>query len=276
MYFKVTNGIETRKFQVTPGQLTFEQLQERLATLFPGTYTTDTSNLVLRYRDSEGDVITLSSDEEFQEVLSDLPEDSVWKLHIASPRAQRQAKPTSFLHHTFEPTWSPFGIRRTLQSEVDRERQELLDLLFGFHDSTSAEKPPASAESEEQAGSKEATGAESVPPQEGTEDSKSSEANPRNGEEQEEEVKSKPSASHGKSEEEPSVLQVTAVMWRGLGCGNHSYLGDYLDQEDWPVDLWGTTSPGHQEAALLELLLVQLRNLILAILNSIIHVTTNI
>ena len=204
MYFKVTNGIETRKFQVTPGQLTFEQLQERLATLFPGTYTTDTSNLVLRYRDSEGDVITLSSDEEFQEVLSDLPEDSVWKLHIASPRTQRQAKPTSFLHHTFEPTWSPFGIRRTLQSEVDRESRELLDLLFGFHDSTSADKPPASAEGEEQAGSKEATGAESVPPQEGTEDSTSSEVSPKNGEEEEEdEVKSKPSASHGKSEEEP-------------------------------------------------------------------------
>lgn len=205
MYFKVTNGVETRKFQVTPGQLTFEQLQERLATLFPGTRTTDTSNLVLRYRDSEGDVITLSSDEEFQEVLSDLPEDHVWKLHIASPRAQRQAKPTSLLHRTFEPTWSPFGIKRSLQSEVDRESRELLDLLFGFHDSTSArseDKPPASAEGEEQAGNKEATGAESVPPaQEGTEDSTSSEANPKDGEEEEEEeVKSKPSASE---EQEP-------------------------------------------------------------------------
>ena len=75
----MTDGKETRRFQVT-SELTFDQLRERLIRLFPSLG--QVKDLLLKYRDAEGDLITLSSNEELQEVLARTPDDTVWKLHI--------------------------------------------------------------------------------------------------------------------------------------------------------------------------------------------------
>ena len=154
VYFKVTDGIETRKFQVTPGELTFEQLKERVTTLFQKALK-ETSDLVLKYRDAEGDLITLSSDEEFQDVLSDLPKDHVWKLHISSPSVKRAARPlhsVSFLDHILEPSWQPFGLSFNLWSGFDKkvqETQELINLLSVLHNHASEDKESKPSPSEE-------------------------------------------------------------------------------------------------------------------------------
>lgn len=76
---KVTDGQETRKFQVT-SQLTFDQLREQLIRVFPSL--AEEKDLRLQYRDNDGDLITLSTNEEFQQVLALIPEDGVWKLRI--------------------------------------------------------------------------------------------------------------------------------------------------------------------------------------------------
>ena len=77
---KVTDGHDTRKFQVT-SNLTFDQLKEHLMKVFPGLAEQE-KDLHLQYRDSDGDLITLSTNEEFQQVLAHIPEDGVWKLCI--------------------------------------------------------------------------------------------------------------------------------------------------------------------------------------------------
>ncbi len=104
--------------------MTFDQLKEKIASLFPRVLK-DTS---LKYRDAEGDIITLSSDIEFQEVLSELPVDRTWKMHISSPpgrRDQRGSSPRSHFSHFLEPS---FGRRHHLWSGLDRELQETQEL----------------------------------------------------------------------------------------------------------------------------------------------------
>jgi len=89
VFIKVTNGLETRRLQVTLGELTFEQLKERLSSSFPGEVSAD-KPLSLQYRDSEGDVITISSDAELQGALVDLAQESTLKLQIQTKPAARQ------------------------------------------------------------------------------------------------------------------------------------------------------------------------------------------
>ena len=94
VHIKVSNGVETRKFQVT-GELTLEQLREKLVAIGLFSSTVD-ETLHLRYRDSEGDVITISSDEELKISLSGLSDDAVLKLHVhikkpTAPRGHRQS-----------------------------------------------------------------------------------------------------------------------------------------------------------------------------------------
>ena len=78
----VSDSVETRKLRIS-GEVTFIQLQEKLATLFPHSVQGD-KPLTLQYRDSDGDLITVSSDEEFQGVLSTLANDAVLRLYIKS------------------------------------------------------------------------------------------------------------------------------------------------------------------------------------------------
>ena len=143
VFIKITDGIEARRFQVTPGEITFQQLREKIDPLFPGAVK-EASSLVLRYRDSDGDLITLSSDEEFQEVLSDLPSNHVWKLHIYTPpKDKEEARPrhkVSLLDHLLQP---PCTVRRNPWADFDiqlKETQELLSLFFGLGDTKQEEK----------------------------------------------------------------------------------------------------------------------------------------
>ena len=88
VYLKVSDGNETRKLQVTPGEITFDQLKEQLATFFPHTLSESSSGLSLQYHDTDGDLITLSSDQELQHALSQLQDNGVWKLRISNGRSQ--------------------------------------------------------------------------------------------------------------------------------------------------------------------------------------------
>ena len=99
VYLKVTDGYETRKFQIA-GEVTFEQLKQQLAALFPSVR--DSTDFALKYRDTDGDLITLSTDEELQAALTHLPADAVWRLHIRDS--------SSLFDRLFEPAWRPFGL----------------------------------------------------------------------------------------------------------------------------------------------------------------------
>ena len=99
---KVTDGYETHKFLVT-SELTFDQLKERLTGLFPSLG--EGKDLQLQYRDTEGDLITLSSNEELQEVLASTSHGAVLKLHINTGIQE-----PSLLDLFSEPFWRPFGL----------------------------------------------------------------------------------------------------------------------------------------------------------------------
>ncbi len=133
---KITDGIETRRLHVTPGETTFQQLQEKIVLLFPGS-NHEASSLTLRYHDSDGDVITLSTNEEFQEVLSDLPSDYLWKLHI---HKTRQYRTYNHLQSSFTPRrylhWSQLDL------ELDKQLKELIELFLRFCDTSSSEEEP--------------------------------------------------------------------------------------------------------------------------------------
>lgn len=105
VFLKVSDGYETRQLQLT-GSLTFDQLQQRLTGLFPSLR--DSTDLSLQYRDSDGDLITLSSDEELQTVLAQLPADAVWKVHIRHTHPSDSE--VSLFGRLFEPVWRPFGL----------------------------------------------------------------------------------------------------------------------------------------------------------------------
>ena len=113
---KVTDGYETRKFLVT-SELTFDQLKERLTGLFPSLG--EGKDLQLQYRDTEGDLITLSSNEELQEVLADTPDGAVLKLHIKT-----SVQEPLVLNIFSEPFWRPFGLL-SFHREF-REAEELI------------------------------------------------------------------------------------------------------------------------------------------------------
>ena len=143
VYLKVSDGSETRKLQVIPGEITFDQLKEQLATFFPKILGDASNGLSLQYRDTDGDVITLSSDQELQEALSQLQEDGVWKLYIragkdtqktassSAQRAQRRnhCERRSLFHHLFEPSVRPFGLFSDLWDDLEQH----LQLLHHLH-----------------------------------------------------------------------------------------------------------------------------------------------
>ena len=116
---KVTDGYETRKFLVTSA-LTFDQLKERLTGLFLSLG--EGKDLQLQYWDTEGDLITLSSNKELQEVLADTPDGAVLKLHIKT-----SVQEPSLLDLFSEPFWRPFGLRswHGFHQEL-REAEELI------------------------------------------------------------------------------------------------------------------------------------------------------
>ncbi len=107
VHIKVSNGVETRRFQVAE-DLTFEQLREKLVAIFSATVD---KSLNLQYRDSDGDVITISSDEELQTALSGVSNDAVLKLHMKRPTIPRRRHQQSLFRDIFGQTtdfWDHF------------------------------------------------------------------------------------------------------------------------------------------------------------------------
>ena len=132
VYLKVTDGVETRKFEVTPGELTYDQLKEQLGDKFPNIG----KDLSFVYRDTDGDIITLSSDAELQSVLTQLPADGVWKLKIKGSKQPPQNRHNHAAHqhrHTqgvslfdslFDHLRTP-SLRHNFDAQL-RETEELL------------------------------------------------------------------------------------------------------------------------------------------------------
>ena len=80
VFVKVTAGNETRKLQVEEG-ITFQELKQRVASTFPA-LSDGKVEFDLRYQDTDGDLIHVSSDAEVATAISHLPADSVWRLLV--------------------------------------------------------------------------------------------------------------------------------------------------------------------------------------------------
>ena len=102
VFLKVSDGYETRKLQLTE-ELSLDQLKQQLSRFFPRLSENDFS---LQYRDEDGDLITLSTDEELQAVLATLPQDAVWRVQLT----ENSETPDSLFDWLFEPHRRPFGL----------------------------------------------------------------------------------------------------------------------------------------------------------------------
>ncbi len=103
VFVKVSDGREIRKLQITD-RISFAELKQRVADLFPSLG--EGSDFVLRYYDSDGDVIALSTDGELQTALAHLPKNAVWRLEIVRPRRTALMRPPSLSAADLsEPRW---------------------------------------------------------------------------------------------------------------------------------------------------------------------------
>ena len=84
------NG-EVRRTKVQE-DITYEGLLESIISLFPRLEESHAPQLRLFYRDADGDIITLSSDEEVATATTQLPPDGVWRL---TARLERKPSDTS-------------------------------------------------------------------------------------------------------------------------------------------------------------------------------------
>jgi len=95
VHFKVTDGVQTRRLEA-PSGLSFKELKKKLSSMFPEAVKKD-SDLVLHYRDAEGDVISLSSNQELQEALNSAGGTGL-KFHLTKAAANRTRQ-----------NWSPWS-----------------------------------------------------------------------------------------------------------------------------------------------------------------------
>ena len=138
VFFKVTDGVLTRMLQANYGECSYLELKEKLASLFPEVVKED-GDMILHYYDKEGDLITLSSDEELQEAFSDIPESKVLKFHLSWPVSRRSrcngvtrnAKGLSSLHHLLKPCWC-----YSLGSLADLIENDINPLVDSLHNLT--------------------------------------------------------------------------------------------------------------------------------------------
>ena len=106
-YIKATLGNEIRKFTIdNTKEFSLEDLKAQIISLFPNLKNESTANLVLLYRDSDGDVITVSSDLELQTAFSHLGDDDTLRIVI---RVQAQEDEEMDEEH-FGGIFSPFHI----------------------------------------------------------------------------------------------------------------------------------------------------------------------
>lgn len=103
---KARLGQETRKFPL-PSDATFQDLGTKLLQVFPSLKGRPASDLELLYRDGDGDVITVSSDEEVQTALQHSSDDTikfVVRVKASSPDTEDDSCGLedlldSFFHH---------------------------------------------------------------------------------------------------------------------------------------------------------------------------------
>ncbi len=192
--FKVTDGSQTRRFEA-PSGVTFNDLKKKLSSVFPDSVSEkEDSDLILHYRDSEGDVITLSSDSELQELLN-TTQQAVVKLYI--PRKNAATGNTSHCHNWRFPASS-------LTNQFERELEELSSLFDSLirpnTSSPNSRQSKESSSAEERSTSPGANNTESV-----SEEDKS------------EEVSAKPSTP---GEDNPEKTESTSKPSSGNNGGN--------------------------------------------------------
>ena len=90
VYAKATDGKEIRKFRIDT-DVTFDTLKKQVAPLFPTL--ADGADFNLQYRDTDGDVISISTDEEVQTALNHLPTDETWLLQAVRVPKRIQQRP---------------------------------------------------------------------------------------------------------------------------------------------------------------------------------------
>uniref|UniRef100_A0A1X7V9Y9 PB1 domain-containing protein n=1 Tax=Amphimedon queenslandica TaxID=400682 RepID=A0A1X7V9Y9_AMPQE len=113
---------ETRRTRVQE-DVTYDGLLQSIISLFPGLDESSAPTLRLFYRDTDGDIITLSSDEEVTTAIAEIPLGGVWRLTArlvepppsSSSGGQNETHP---LLDLFEALVSP------LQSVLDKEERE--------------------------------------------------------------------------------------------------------------------------------------------------------
>ena len=94
VYIKVTAGGETRKLQVEEG-ITFDELKQRVAGIFPSLSDAGPGvDFDLRYQDTDGDLMHISSDAEVATALSHLPANSVWRLLVVAKQPSAGQQPS--------------------------------------------------------------------------------------------------------------------------------------------------------------------------------------
>ena len=104
VFVKVSDGYETRKLQISP-EATYDQLREQVQKLFPSL--AEGVDFSLQYQDQDGDIISLSTDEELRTALAHLPQDTIWRLQAVPQRRRAPGLP----HPS---SWHPFGPRRVV------------------------------------------------------------------------------------------------------------------------------------------------------------------
>ena len=91
IFAKVTDGREIRKFRVDP-DATFDALKKQVAGLFPSL--AGGLDFYVQYRDADGDIISISTDEEVRTALSHLGTGETWVLQVV-PIPKRIQRATS-------------------------------------------------------------------------------------------------------------------------------------------------------------------------------------
>ena len=136
---------ETRRFTLSD-KATYDELREKIASIFPS-LTDKAKSLVLSYRDHDGDIVSVSSDEEVAVAIATVPPNGTWKVAVQLSTSPKKT-PLSFkiiplFLDLLDPDTSP------LLSEWDRcgsscdllkKRAELLEKLKKNSKETTKEK----------------------------------------------------------------------------------------------------------------------------------------
>lgn len=86
---------EIRNFRLDEGAASnYDYLRKKIATIFPNLgWDEDGSAFILRWKDSTGDMITFSSDEELVDALGQMPGDGVFRIYITHRKSNQDDFP---------------------------------------------------------------------------------------------------------------------------------------------------------------------------------------